>query len=94
MNPHSTSYTWLGFDFSNNDGPQWEDGTDSSQSDSWRVLYNVDDAADRGNGEPVTFIRPNGAWSFDSKEQSYQYICERSMYGKTFKLTVNLFIFS
>jgi len=42
----------------------------------------VDDAADRGNGEPVTFIRPNGAWSFDSKEQSYQYICERSMYGR------------
>ena len=84
MNPSAVWHTWIGFDFTNNE--KWEDGTASSQSDSWRVLYNVDDAADRDNGEPATFIRPSGDWSFDAKGSSFSYICEKPMsaYGKTF----------
>jgi len=77
MNPSSVGYTWIGFDFTNNE--KWEDGSDSSQSDSWRILYNVDDAADRDNGEPATFIRPSGDWSFDAKSHSFSYICEKPM---------------
>ena len=50
MNPSSVGYTWIGFNFTNDQ--KWEDGTASSQSDSWPILYNVDDAADHDNGEP------------------------------------------
>ena len=74
MNSNRQSYTWLGFDY--DDAERWSDGSPSSMSASWRPLYQVDDAADRTNGEPAVFIRANGAWSFENKDQSYPFICE------------------
>ena len=75
MNPSRVAYTWIGFDYTNSE--QWEDGSDSSMSSSWRVLYSVDDAAARVNGQPVAFIRPSGAWSFDRKSNRMEYVCEK-----------------
>jgi len=76
MNPKGDSYTWLGFDYTN--GEKWEDGGSADSTSGWRVLYNVHDAADRVNGEPVVFIRPDGAWSFEGKSYNYPYICEKA----------------
>merc|ERR1712166_500513 len=75
MNPSGVAYTWIGFDYKNRQ--QWEDGTDSSMSSSWRVLYSVHDAAARKRGQPVTFMRRNGAWSFDPKSYRFEYVCEK-----------------
>ena len=68
--------TWIGFDYT--DSELWADGTSSSATSSWRVLYEVDDSGDRANGEPAVFIRPNGDWSFDAKSLSHQAICEKA----------------
>ena len=75
MNPKAYAYTWIGFDYDNSE--RWEDGTSSSGTSDWRVLYEVDDSGDRGNGEPVVFMRPNGAWSFDGKGFDYEFVCEK-----------------
>ena len=75
MNPKAYAYTWIGFDYDNSE--RWEDGTSSSGTSDWRVLYEVDDSGDRGNGEPVVFMRPNGAWSFDGKHFDYEFVCEK-----------------
>ena len=77
MNPSSTGLTWGGFDYTNNE--LWEDGTSSGSTDGWRVLYGVSDSGDRGNGEPVVFMRPNGAWSFEGKGFVYEYVCENPL---------------
>ena len=79
MNPSNVSYTWVGFDYSNNE--LWEDGSSSTSTDGWRKLYSVDDSGDRMNGEPVVFMRPSGAWSFDSKNYDYEYVCEKAASG-------------
>ena len=76
MNPNREAYTWLGFDFGNSE--LWEDGSSSSATSNWRVLYSVHDAGDRSTSDPVVFIRPNGDWSFDPKYYNYEFICERS----------------
>ena len=75
MNPKAYPYTWIGFNYDNSE--QWEDGTSSSGTSDWRKLYEVDDSGDRGNGEPVVFMRSNGEWSFDGKNFNYEFVCEK-----------------
>ena len=75
MNPNGVAITWIGFNYDNSE--LWEDGTSSSATNSWRVLYEVDDSGDRTNGEPVVFMRANGAWSFEPKSYSQQFVCEQ-----------------
>ena len=75
MNPNAVAYTWIGF---NHDNFQlWEDGVKSSSTNSWRALDEVDDYEDRANGEPTVFMRPDGRWSFDPEDESFQFVCER-----------------
>ena len=76
MNSNGEAYTWIGFDYENSE--LWEDGTSSTALDSWRILYNVDDSGKRNKGQPAVFIRPSGAWSFDAKNEQFQFICEKA----------------
>ena len=89
MNPNKVPYTWIGFDYDNNE--LWEDGTSISITSDWRILYNVDDNHDRANGEPVVFMRPNGDWSFDSKSNEYQFVCEKLLGTLLEELCIHLY---
>lgn len=75
MNPIAELYTWIGFDYDNSE--LWEDGSSSTASNSWRVLYEVYDNGNRDKGQPAVFIRPGGDWSFDPKSEEFQFICEK-----------------
>ena len=80
MNPNDVSYTWIGFNYDNSES--WEDGTTSSSTSSWRKYSDWDDY-DVRNSQPVLFIRPSGAWSFDRKSERFQVICEKSIGQKS-----------
>ena len=86
MNPKANAYTWIGFNYDNSE--RWEDGTSSSSTSDWRVLYEVDDSGDRGNGEPVVFMRSDGAWSFDGKSFDYEFVCEKEQGRLQLKMIV------
>ena len=76
MNPNGEEYTWIGFNYDNSQ--LWEDGSTSSATDNWRVLYDVHDNGARTNGQPAVFMRPGGDWSFDPTYFSFQFVCEKS----------------
>ena len=67
--------TWIGFDYK--DSELWADGTSSSSTNNWRVLYQVYDS-NLKNSQPGLFLRQNGDWSFDPKSIKYQTICEKA----------------
>ena len=75
MNPNGAAYTWIGFNYENS--RLWEDGTTDSATNSWRVLNEVGDYEDRARGEPTIFMRADGRWSFDPKDESLQFVCEK-----------------
>ena len=77
MNSYGTEFTWIGFDYDNKE--LWEDGTTNLVTNDWRVLYEVEESDARNNGKPVVFMKPNGDWSFNSKDDTYQFICEKKL---------------
>lgn len=76
MNPSGTAYTWIGFDTLKG---KWEDSSATNATDCWRKLLNnnnvVTDSIDRVL-QPVVFMRPSGAWSFDPKAYNMEFVCE------------------
>ena len=89
MNPNSQNHTWIGylygygyyyqFKHGYEKHNMWEDGTSHSGTDNWRKLEKVEDYVNRDNGKPVTFMRANGDWSFDSEDNSYYFVCEKTL---------------
>ena len=61
------------------DTDMWEDGSSHTGTDNWRKLEEVEDYVNRDNGKPVTFMRANGDWSFDGEENSYYFVCEKTL---------------
>ena len=80
MNPNDEPYTWIGFNYHNSES--WEDGTPSSSTSSWRKISDWGDYSLR-NSQPVLFMRPSGAWSFDPKSERLQFICEKPIEEKS-----------
>ena len=77
MNSDGMEFIWIGFDYDNNE--LWEDGTTNLGTNNWRVLYEVEESNARNNGKSVVFMKANGDWSFNSKDDSYQFICEKKL---------------
>ena len=75
MNPNKQTYTWIG----HSNGDKWEDGTSNSGTNSWRKWEDVDDYANRRNGQPHIFMRANGDWSFDGNNNLYNFVCEKTL---------------
>ena len=80
MNPNDEPYTWIGFNYHNS--ASWEDGSPSSSTSSWRKFSDWGDYGLR-DSQPVLFIRPSGAWSFDPKSERIPFICEKSIEEKS-----------
>ena len=77
MNLDGTEFTWIGFDY--DDKELWEDGTTNLSTNNWRKLYEVEESDARNNGKSVVVMNANGDWSFNSKDDIYQFICEKKL---------------